>query len=88
MRIHFNSWGRGRFHAPKYALSVEGESDYETVARSIARKSSLALCGRIRSDCIVNGAPEYGVTLGQPCGDGWTPRAEISFSITNEEQQP
>ena len=96
MRVYFNAWGAkiGELRLAEYAMRRPGESPSEAVARSIARTTGLAWCGRVRSEGygltrgVVDSA-HYAGTVGEPCsGGGWTPVAEIWFSIpiTDDER--
>ncbi len=97
MKIEFSVWGRMPEHVRESmgfkenirlaAMQRPGESRLEAVARSIERRTGLVWCGGPRSDgsAVERGrvtAHHYAGTLGSPCdGGGWTPRAELWFSI-------
>lgn len=97
-RIEISTWGRipeyMRAALEGYALRDDGfESSYEAVARSICRRTGLVWCGGPRSEGSACGggrvtSHHYAGTLGSRCyGGGWTPEAEVWFSIEAEEEE-
>ncbi len=91
-RINFTAWGNTKgLTIPAYAMADPDEIDSPAarVASSIARKNGLEEV-TLRSDgtALSKGKPEshhYQTTLGKPCpGGGWTPEAELWFSIPVE----
>ena len=91
-RITFDVWGNTKgLVIPAYAMAdPDGiESRAARVAAAIARKNGLEVI-TMRGDgtALTNGEPSsnhYQTTLGKPCpGGGWTPEAELWFSIPVE----
>ena len=86
MRIHFSAWGRGQWIEPAYVMCNGLEDDGTLVARGIARKSGLGVCG-VRRDGTTDGQPKYQCTLGRPVSTGgWSPEAEIWFVVKEVRQ--
>ncbi len=91
-RISFDVWGNTKgLTIPAYAMAdLNGiESRAGRVAAAIARRNGLEVV-TLRSDgtALDKGQPSafhYQTTLGRPCpGGGWTPEAELWFSIPVE----
>jgi len=90
-RIEFNAWGRGDFDTPSYALVEIGTPVCGAVAAAIARKNGLGVATLRpdgwevdRSDGRERRTPHWVATLGRRCGHGWTPVAEVWFSVPSE----
>ena len=89
-RIYFTAWGRGTWEAPAWAMLVgEWDDPSDAVARAIARKSGLDICGFRPDGCGVTrgeiDSHHYQMTLGIHLrSGGYAPEAEVWFSIATQ----
>ena len=84
-RIGFNSWGRGQWARPAYAVAGPDADRPAVVAAALARKNGwVVIAVRLDGYAVGRGrsTAHYVAALGVPCsGGGWTPAAEVYFAI-------